>query len=154
MAVLKDYHCTKHGIFEAWEAVCPMKHCDGELSVVFLQPVGMKSDSTKKADASLQNLASDYQMNNVKSTAAGEHQTGYIARNNSPTPPAEPEHRPGNAAIWGQQGPFSMPHILKGGAFRSVAGESVGINPKDAGNLTGPRPSSVMQDHENLKIQP
>jgi len=154
MAVLKDYYCTKHGVFEAWEAKCPMKHCDGELSVVFLQPVGLKSDSTKKADQSLQNLAADYKMNDIKSAGEGDHQTGYIARNNTTPPPAEPEHRPGNAAIWGQQGPFSMPHILKGGAFKSVAGESVGINPKSAGNLTGPRPSTVLQDHENLKIQP
>ena len=34
MSVLKDYHCENHGIFEAWEPVCPMKHCKGALSVV------------------------------------------------------------------------------------------------------------------------
>ena len=152
MAVLKDYHCTKHGIFEAWEPKCQMKHCEGELSVVFLQPVSVGSSATKKADQSLQNLASDYGMDNVKSTRADEHQTGYIVRNNAPPP--EPEYRPGNAALWGQQGPFNMNTIMKGGAFKSVNGESVGMNPKDAGNLTGPRPSVVINDHENLKIQP
>ena len=152
MAVLKDYHCTKHGIFEAWEPQCPMKHCEGELSVVFLQPVSVGSSATKKADQSLQNLASDYKMDNVRSTRADEHQTGFIARNNAPPP--EPEYRPGNAALWGQQGPFDMKSIMKGGAFKSVNGESVGMNPKDAGNLTGPRPSVVINDHENLKIQP
>jgi hypothetical protein len=154
MAVLKDYHCTKHGLFEAWEAVCPMKHCEGELSVVFLQPVGLKSDRTKTADESLQKLAADYKMSDIRSTREGEHQTGYIARNNTTPPVEEEKYSPGKAAIWGQQGPFEMNRILKGGAFKSIKGESVGILPKEAGTFTGPTPSSILHDHENLKIQP
>jgi hypothetical protein len=39
-----------------------------------------------------------------------------------------------------------------GGQFKSVMGESVGINPKEAGNLTGPKPASYVADHENLSI--
>ena len=41
MAILRDYHCTNHGIFEAWEPNCPMKLCKGEISVVHLKPVGV-----------------------------------------------------------------------------------------------------------------
>ena len=45
-----------------------------------------------------------------------------------------------------------MSSITKGGMFRSVAGEPVGINPKEAGNLTGPKAASYIADHENLAI--
>ena len=27
MAILRDYYCESHGVFEAWEPECPMKHC-------------------------------------------------------------------------------------------------------------------------------
>ena len=68
MAVLHDYKCLAHGYFEAWEARCP-KGCDGEAVVkVFLQPVGLKSDSTKHADSTLQGLANEYGMSDIKST--------------------------------------------------------------------------------------
>ena len=42
---------------------------------------------------------------------------------------------------------------VMGGQFKSVAGESVGINPKAAGDLQGPRASVVMNDHENLQVR-
>ena len=58
-----------------------------------------------------------------------------------------------SGVIWGGDGRYSMGNVLKGGAVRSVAGESVGFNPKDAGNLTGPRTASYTADHENLKIK-
>ena len=48
MAVLHDYKCPVHGYFESFEAVCPSGCTDVQL--VFLQPVGMKSDSTKHND--------------------------------------------------------------------------------------------------------
>ena len=82
MGVLKDYHCTKHGIFESMEAKCPMKHCDGELSVVFLKAVALKSDKTKATDKNLKQLAMDFDMTDIKSTKAGEHQSGYLKRKN------------------------------------------------------------------------
>ena len=82
MAVLHDYFCSEHGIFEAWEAKCPMKICKGEISKVFLQPVGLKSDKTKATDKNLSNLALDFGMTDIKSTREGEHQSGYLTRNN------------------------------------------------------------------------
>ena len=162
MAVLKDYYCDAHGIFEAWEAKCPMKNCKGELSVVFLKPVGIKSDKTKKTDKTVNQLAIDYDMTDIKSTKEGEHQTGYMKRNNKLSDKEfaqatdamnaqNKEARPGDAAIWGAGGNISMKSVM-GGQFKSVNGESVGINPKAAGNLSGPRPASYMADPDNLQV--
>jgi hypothetical protein len=162
MSVLHDYYCTKHGIFEAREAKCPMKHCEGEISLVFLKPVGLKSDSTKQADTTLAGLAKDFGMTDIKSTREGEHQTGYLTRNNIETPAdrakreaEESQNRPGQNAIWGDAGMrgLNMSSIIAGRAVQSVRGESVGINPKDAGVTHGPRASVVMNDHENLQIK-
>ena len=63
------------------------------------------------------------------------------------------EPRPGDAAIWG--GGFknlNMKNILSGRAVQSVRGEQVGINPREAGNLTGPKAASYIADHENLSV--
>lgn len=162
MAVLKDYYCETHGIFEAWEAKCPMKNCKGELSVVFLKPVGLKSDKTKKTDRTVQQLAIDYDMTDIKSTKEGEYQTGYMKRNNKLSDKEfaqateamnaqQKEARPGDAAIWGGGGNINMKSVM-GGQFKSVNGESVGINPKAAGNLAGPRAASYLPDPDNLQV--
>jgi len=162
MAVLKDYYCETHGIFEAWEAKCPMKNCKGELSVVFLKPVGLKSDKTKKTDRTVNQLAVDYDMTDIKTTKEGEYQTGYMKRNNKLSDKEfaqatdamneqKKESRPGDAAIWGGGGNINMKSVM-GGQFKSVNGESVGINPKAAGNLAGPRAASYMSDPDNLQV--
>jgi len=149
MGILRDYYCDSHGIFEAWEPQCPMKHCKSEISVVHLKPVGTRSDKTKKADKTIKNLSLDFGMTDIKSTKEGEHQTGYITRNNDK--PEDKGPRPGDAAIWGGGGNISMKSVM-GGQFKSVNGESVGILPRDTGNLTGPRPASYVNDHENLQV--
>lgn len=166
MAVLHDYFCSEHGIFEAWEAKCPMKICKGEISKVFLQPVGLKSDKTKATDRNLEGLAQDFKMTDIKSTREGEHQTGYLKRNNQLTDKQfeeageamqamaqqqQPESRPGDSVIWGGGGSISMNSVL-GGQFKSVAGEQVSIHPKQTGNLTGPRAASYIPDQDNLQI--
>ena len=160
MAVLHDYFCSEHGIFEAWEAKCPMKICKGEISKVFLQPVGIKSERTKNTDKTVNQLAMDFQMTDIKSTREGDNQAGFFTRNNT-TSPAElakqeaevkREPRMGDAAIWGGQGGLNMKNVIQGNMFRSVAGESVGVNPKDAGNLTGPRTASYIADQDNLTL--
>ena len=142
-----------------------MKDCAEEVAIVYLQPVGMMSDGTKKNDKTIKQLAMDFDMTNIKSTREGENQAGYFTRKNKTSKkqlekeareaeqrPREP--RPGDAAIWGGDSRYSMGHLLKGGAVRSVMGESVGINPKEAGNLTGPRAASYIADHENLQVKP
>ena len=166
MAILRDYYCESHGVFEAWEPECPMKHCKAQISVIHLKPVGTRSAKTAKTDKTLEGLAKDFQMTDIKSTREGEHQTGYLKRNNKLTDKqyaeatAASEHfesqkqregRAGDAAIWGNGGNISMKSVLSG-QFKSVMGESVGINPKEAGNLTGPKPASYIPDHENLTV--
>ncbi len=59
----------------------------------------------------------------------------------------------GDAAIWGGAGgKLEMSNLLRGNMFPSVAGEQVGIMPKQVGNLTPPRPASYMQDQDNLSL--
>ena len=161
MAVLHDYFCSEHGIFEAWEAKCPMKICKGDISKVFLQPVSLKSDSTKKADKTLDGLAKDFNMTDIKSTREGEAQTGYHTRNNvmsekdrqEALEAAANQPRPGDAAIWGGAGGINFKSVV-GGMFKPVADEQVSVLPKTVGNLTGPKAASYVADHENLKIKP
>ena len=93
-------------------------------------------------------------MSDIKSTREGDTQAGYH-HHQVPAEPQEREARPGDAAIWG--GNFqniNMQAALAGQVAKSVRGESVGVNPKDAGNLTGPKAASYIADHENLAIAP
>jgi hypothetical protein len=161
MPVLKDYHCAAHGfVFEGWEPKCPVKGCIGEISTVFLKPVGLKSDSTKKNDETINQLAIDFNMTDIKSTREGDNQSGYYTRNNTTSAAdlakeeqqVKREARPGDAAIWGNKSGMNMKDVLRGGAFRSVNGESVGMNVRDAGNLTGPKAASYYADQDNLTI--
>ena len=167
MAILRDYYCTNHGIFEAWEPECPMKLCKGEISVVHLKPVGTRSPKTSATDKNLKQLAIEYDMTDIKSTKAGEHQTGYMKRKNKLTDKQfaeatdamqaqnqqqQKQSRPGDSVIWGSGGNISMKSVM-GGQFKSVNGESVGINPKAAGDLQGPRTASYMADPDNLQVK-
>lgn len=162
MPVLHDYFCESHGIFESFEAKCPMKNCKAELSKVFLKPVGLKSDKTKSTDKNLKNLALDFGMTDIKSTREGEHQTGYLKRNNQLSDKEyaeataamqhqEKQSRPGDAVMWGGAGGINMKSVM-GGKYRPVADEAVSFNPKSAGNLTGPKAGVIINDHENLKV--
>jgi hypothetical protein len=161
MAVLHDYYCSEHGIFESMQEKCPMKHCKGELSLVFLKPVGFKSDATKNADKNIAGLAKDFGMTDIKSTREGEHQSGYITRKNDNSREekeardlAEQQFHPRDNAIWGDAGfrGMSMGAIMAGQAAQSVNGEAVGLNPTTAG-LPKVKPSVVINDHENLQIK-
>jgi len=167
MAILRDYYCTNHGIFEAWEPECPMKLCKGDISVVHLKPVGTRSPKTSATDKNLKQLAIEYDMTDIKSTKAGEHQTGYMKRKNklsdkqfaeatdaiqSQNQQQQKQSRPGDSVIWGGGGNISMKSVM-GGQFKSVNGESVGINPKAAGDLQGPRTASYMADPDNLQVK-
>jgi len=141
-----------------------MKDCVDEVAIVYLQPVGLVSDGTKKNDKTIKQLAMDFDMTNIKSTREGENQAGFFTRKNKTSKkqlekeaeiasqrPREP--RPGDAAIWGGDNRYSLGNVIKGGAVRSVMGESVGMNPRDAGNLTGPKAASYIADHENLQVK-
>jgi hypothetical protein len=144
-----------------------MKLCKGEISVVHLKPVGTRSPKTSATDKNLKQLAIEYDMTDIKSTKAGEHQTGYMKRKNklsdkqfaeatdaiqSQNQQQQKQARPGDSVIWGGGGNISMKSVM-GGQFKSVNGESVGINPKAAGDLQGPRTASYMADPDNLQVK-
>jgi hypothetical protein len=144
-----------------------MKLCKGEISVVHLKPVGTRSPKTSATDKNLKQLAIEYDMTDIKSTKAGEHQTGYMKRKNklsdkqfaeatdamqAQNQQQQKQARPGDSVIWGSGGNISMKSVM-GGQFKSVNGESVGINPKAAGDLQGPRTASYMADPDNLQVK-
>jgi hypothetical protein len=138
MGVLHDYKCPVHGYFENIEAVCPAGCTD--VQVVFLKPIGVKSDKTKHNDRTLNQLALDFKMGDIKTAREGEAQP--MRTQQSPNNPFAPR--------WGS------PAELGGYNLRSINGESVsGINAvKQSGaSLSGPKVGSYMADHENLKIQ-
>jgi hypothetical protein len=169
MGVLKDYLCTEHGIFESREAKCPIKFCKGELSVVFLQPVAIKSQKTKSTDQNLKQLAIDFDMTDIKSTKAGEHQEGYLKRKNKLSD--KEFEQAGDAmnhnaklqeqelvkqrlggAMWGNGGNINLQSVM-GGQFKPVRDESVSVLPKSVGQFVPPKPGAGTQvDHEGLKI--
>ena len=163
MAILRDYCCDQHGMFEAWEPNCPMKFCKGEISIVHLKPISVKSDKTKATDKRVKQLGIDFGMTDIKTAGEGEHQSGYLKRNNKLSDKEYKEAteaqeamqakqpRPGDSVIWGGGGNISMKSVM-GGQFKSVNGESVGINPKAAGDLRGPAPASYMADPDNLQV--
>ena len=137
MAVLKDYKCPVHGYFESYEPVCPAGCTD--VHVVFLKAPGVKSEKTKHNDKTLNQLALDFKMGDIKSTREGEAQPPRHAQPSNPFAPR-----------WGS------PAELGGYNLNSIAGESVsGLNTvKQSGvPLSGPKVGSMIADHENLQIQ-
>jgi hypothetical protein len=137
MAVLKDYKCLAHGFFESWEPRC--KHgCDGEaIRVAFLQPVGLRSDNTRHADTTMQGLAQEFGMSDIKSVREGEAQ-----------PPRYQQPQNPYAVQWGN------PKQISGYNTSPIADESVnGLQLAQAtGRIKPLAPSIVTRDHENLSI--
>jgi hypothetical protein len=149
MAIKRDYKCQKHGFFEAWEPICPAG-CSAGIKIVFLKPPAYVSAGTKHVDGTLKGLASEFKMTNIKSTREGEHQEGYLTRNNAP--PVEDQR--GRGVIWGGDQRYSMGNVLSGRAVQSVRGESVGFNPRDAGDLRGPATTSYSAAEALMKAKP
>lgn len=165
MAVLNDYLCQEHGVFESWDGIC--KECGQKGTKVFLGAPAYHGSRTKNIDKTLQGLAKEFQMTDIKSTREGEFQSGYLSRNNKTLTRqetamvqahAEKQHaqRPGDGAIWGGgfQG-LSMGNVLSGKAAQSIKGEAVGVSPTQAGITRGPTtdPKATFRDHENLSIK-
>lgn len=183
MPVKNDYKCPTHGYFESTKAQCPMKGCQDEVFVVFLQAPAMVSAKTRFTDKSTKQLAMEFDMSDIKTTREGENQSGYLMRKNKfkekdyaeaekyatrkrgvnkdkiqpqPQPQAPKEARPGDAAIWGGgfQG-LNMQALLAGRGVQPVRDEAVGLTPSQAGINSGPRvdPKSTLRDPDNLKIK-
>lgn len=169
MAVLKDYLCTEHGVFESREAKCPIKFCKGELSVIFLKPVGLKSEKTKSNDRNLKQLALEFDMTDIKSTRAGEHQEGYLKRKNKLSDKEFEQATEAlnhnnkmqeeklvqerlSGAMWGNGGNINLQSVMNG-QFKPVKDESVSVLPRSVGQFVPPKPGAGTQiDHEGLKI--
>jgi hypothetical protein len=112
--------------------------------MVFLQPVGMKSDKTKHADSTLRELANDYGMSDIKSAREGDHQNHALLQNKIAAQPQNPF-----AVQWGN------PSQIGDYNLNSIKGETVGglSAVKENGiALRKPQPSVVIRDHENLKL--
>lgn len=143
MAVVHDYKCPAHGFFESNQPVCP-HGCD-DVQLVFLQPVGLKSDSTKHADTTMRQLAKDYSMGDIKSVREGEAQPHALLNNKQ----AAREDHP-FALKWGN------PTEIGGFNLNSVKGEQVqGLASMRESGVSLPklRPSTVIRDHENLQVE-
>lgn len=138
MAVKNDYKCDVHGYFESTEPVCP--HGCTTVQVVFLQPVALKSDRTKNNDRTVQQLAMDFNMSDIKSVKEGEAQ-----------PPRFAKQQPENpfAVRWGSPSQISQFNT------KSINGEMVnGLQAvKSSAELKGPKTASYIADHQNLSLK-
>ncbi len=73
MAVLHDYNCMAHGVFESMTGNCPHGCGKSMVEITYIQPAGLTSFRTKNIDKTLGNLASDFKltdMNNQNGTSA------------------------------------------------------------------------------------
>lgn len=138
MAVKNDYKCDVHGFFESTKPECP--HGCTTVQVVFLQPVGLKSDKTKHNDRTVQQLAMDFGMSDIKSVKEGEAQPPRFANK----PPDNPF-----AVKWGKPNQISQFNT------QSINGEMVnGLQAvKSNANLSGPKTASYIPDHQNLSLK-
>ena len=146
MAILRRYICSKHGEFDAWEDSfprCPAQKCRCKPRQMVSAPAVHTSGRTSGIDSTLKNLASDFKMTNLSSAREGESQAAHHSH-------AEP--KPGSGVMWGDAGGMKLDSIVKGGQFRSVRGEQVGVKPTELGVKRGPAVASYMKDHENLKL--
>lgn len=151
MPVVRSYKCEEHGYFDGWneDNACPT--CGTACVQVFIKPFSIKSGRTKNADKTLKQLASDYKMTDIKSVREGESQAGTFRHGAAPQEPKQP--RPGDAVMWGGAGAYNMNSLLSGGGPKSVGGEATGFNPKDMGNVSGPRAIPVARDPQNLTLK-
>jgi hypothetical protein len=129
MAVMHDFKCAVHGYFESSSAICP-HGCD-TVQKVFLQPVGMVSDTTRFNDTTLRNLANDFKMGDIKSVKEGEAQP----------PTSDPF-----AVQWGS------PSQIGNYNTASIAGEQVNGLAAAGGKFAKPTTASYIPDHQNLKV--
>ncbi len=124
MGILNDYKCPAHGYFESTKAVCP--HGCTDVQVVFLQPVGMIGDRTKGSDKTLNQLALDFKMGDIKSVKEGEAQPPRFAKE-TPQNPFAP--RWGNAGDLGgfQSLERDLGRVVQKLGILDLAGESIHV---------------------------
>lgn len=147
MAILNRFICSKHGEFDAWSDIsprCPAAKCRCKPRQMVSGPA-IHRGSTAKIDQTTRNLATDFNMTNLKSAREGENQADHFSH-------AKEKRESG--VIWGNARGMTVDNVIKGGMFRSVRGEPVGVKPSEVGVKRGPVTASYIADHENLKIKP
>lgn len=60
MAVLHDWKCMAHGVFESTTGRCPHGCGKGMTEIIYLKPPGMVTGRTRGIDRTLQTLANDH----------------------------------------------------------------------------------------------
>lgn len=68
MAVIHDYKCEKHGVFESSHPICPALGCDSaKVTMVFLKAPGTMSARTKQFDKGVRGTSEQYGLPNMRS---------------------------------------------------------------------------------------
>ena len=73
MAVLHDWKCLAHGVFEGYDGKCPHGCSQKMVTKIFLKAPAFNSPETKRMDGTLRMLANDFgltDMNNQNGTSA------------------------------------------------------------------------------------
>lgn len=90
MAVVHDYECAAHGVFEGTEPKCPCGCPEAFSTIVFLKPVGTRSAGTKFVDAQLRGLANDFKLRDIKNGKDGTSVMDSIRKGEDFTPRSVP----------------------------------------------------------------
>lgn len=73
MAVLHDFECKKHGVFEGTHPICPALGCAStDVKMVFLKAPGIMSHGTKQFDRGIKQTATQMNLPNFRSTKGEE----------------------------------------------------------------------------------
>jgi len=71
MAVLNNFECAAHGIFEGFEAKCPHGCSKKFVKLVFLKPPATKSQRTRNIERETRALADDYKLRDIPTPEEG-----------------------------------------------------------------------------------
>lgn len=84
MAVLHDYECAAHGIFESDAPKCPHGCGARFVRLIFLKAPGIRSNGTRVADQSIRALAGDYGLTNLGTPRGDESVMQSLRRAETP----------------------------------------------------------------------
>ena len=76
MAVLHDFECADHGVFESTHPICPAFNCECEDIKKKFRPLHIKSAMTKATDAGFRQSADAMGISNFRSARPGEASFG------------------------------------------------------------------------------
>ena len=135
MAVLNDYRCKAHGVFESFEPKCPKGCTGGAVEKLILKAPGFLSAKTKEMKA-LTNVALD------RLGRGGMHEPVRGESQVRGTPGGNPMEGIPSGAMWRD--------VKQLGSMQTkqIRDEPTGF---DVGTLEKVKPSHVLHDPQNLK---